>query len=111
MLTKELPKTRVTPGSYSVLQDSSALRLRLRITKTARGWRPASAPPPTKSHAVSRPVQTQGDSRPSRNLNTYLHKVLVAIRDSASQLPSQIRITSPSETGTYDMDPWDAKNG
>src|SRR5262245_34041392 len=58
----------------------------------------------------ARPVQSEGCSAPSREIDSRLESAIAEIRDAESEPPWQIRVTSPRQIGAAQMDPWVAKN-
>ncbi len=106
MLT-DLERYRLTAGSETVVYNGLALRAKARHATWV-----VVAPygPMYAALAPARPLQSEGWSSQSRDIDYRLASALADIRDAESESPRQIRLTSTRQLGAAQMDPWTAKN-
>lgn len=103
----QLERFHMTESSETVVSN----RLPLRVKADPPTWVIVSPYGPMHGKALSaQPIQSEGGSSQSREIESRLASVLADIRDAESESPRQIRMTSPRQLGAAQMDPWVAKN-
>lgn len=109
MATELLEGGRRTRGSHTVLNDE--FRLRNRAGVPPQTFLVSETMPYVQEEEPITPLQTAGDSEPSRRIEYSLRSALASFTELASESPRRIRMTASPEAKAAHMDPWAAKNG
>lgn len=105
----DLERYRLTAGSETILYNGLALRAKVKARHAT--WEIVTPYGPMYAAlAPARPLQSEGWSSQSRDIDSRLASALADIRAAESESPRQICLTSSRQLRAAQMDPWVAKN-